>query len=1354
MERKLSKKMPSNSRPPLTSRIRASFDGKRTKSEVTSPTIGTNGFITQQPDPDLLQKAVDHAMNSEAFQDAISANLAKLLKPTIKSALDTIQPVVETVYNHEVLLRQTNKSVENLLERLDTVSEAPESEFGDPQTPTPATPRRRALNISSSPPNIEVFKQLLEENNAQTFSKLSELSGSVEASNIKIAEAVDGIRDINTVLYPTRECLDSVKSISEQSNNATSVIQAQLGQLSKDVGTILDAIWKDLSRKNKGPDTTLFSEHTSRLDEISSSLASLKSPIDNTQLLQSISENIEIVKDNVQQGGALSKDNFAEIRPQFDRMLASGEAQLAHLVELKAVVDPCAEILDAVNKSNISHTSHAAVLSRIEEKNGTSGNEYAAVSSRADPETSETLKALKADLTSLKENIVTGLATSHDDIAGLGTKVEDVLVTLEAHRASDLGGDILAEVKRSNDSHASHASAIDGIRSIDFAARSSENVESASSLEPNIATIISTLESHTATLDSILASVPQSNSGALDTIENNIKEMASLLEANSTALNEIKDDVSAEILTILNDHSSMLSEIKESDVSEEILTSINDGYATQTTAMADLQASVHALDSTHASHEKASEELSTTTAIEPSPNTAAARDSPELEAQLNAIMTTLEEQNAVLSAIKEAAVASIDSLGGHAAALAEIKEATHSAKSFQEAHDTTLAELKGALNTSVDSHASHSKALAELKDASLAANNLHASHITSLSEIRSIQPAAGENNVDLGSFQASFDSILSSLDVQTTTLLELKDAAGNAETLTIVKESQELLQSQSSVLKSIKDSDSHDDILANISSLKSIIEESRAEFGDHSASVKNLQESTKASYSDIAQAIAALAAGGAAEAGVGALVSSDDDHSLELLEGVNFIRATIERSSGSIEALREITSSTAAQIETNHTTITTRITTMSDEIKSEIDATGTEITDSLATINGDVKNIDSTLIDTIVPNVLRSSAAINENGTEIKSISSSLNGLHGTVQDTGDRIINLKMEGLHLNDNGVGQLKEHALLSGTRSMSAQRSNDKGTWWKEHETGGVNASTLVSQGDEDSLGMVEEPNAIRKNSVGLESVDEAASVEKGDLEEIKSQETAEAPLLVDSKQPDETSVETDLPVVNIQATEDEQQRDTKKLITDETQSLPAAEEEEQKDETNLVAEETQFLPAAEQESIPALVTGPEAEESINSRADEDHDKQHSPIADALHADVVEDVQPAEFPTAKDGTPKPEEPHLPPPSPISPARAENSLDSPKSAIFSPVEALEPSPTLESEPLDEPLTSPVFSEADAESASTSAIASPMSPSFPEKSAKGGKKGKKEKKEKKGKKDKKAPFVFDPDEEEGAAA
>jgi len=86
MERKLSKKMPPNtsrppsrpsSRPPLASRIRASFEGKH-KSEVTSPTLETNGFITQ--DPQALRSAIDDAINSETFQTAIAANLAKLVR--------------------------------------------------------------------------------------------------------------------------------------------------------------------------------------------------------------------------------------------------------------------------------------------------------------------------------------------------------------------------------------------------------------------------------------------------------------------------------------------------------------------------------------------------------------------------------------------------------------------------------------------------------------------------------------------------------------------------------------------------------------------------------------------------------------------------------------------------------------------------------------------------------------------------------------------------------------------------------------------------------------------------------------------------------------------------------------------------------------------------------------------------------------------------------------------------------------------------------------------------------------------------------------------------------------------------
>ena len=157
--------MSPNSRPPLTMRIRASFDGKRSKSEVSMPT--QNGFSPITHDPDTLRQAIDQAINTETFQNAIAENLAKLLKPSIKSALDTIQPVVEAVYNHEVLLRKTNQSVENLLDRLDPVTEVPdEDDVVDTDPSTLATSRKIAIIRAGSSGDIEGIKQLLAEHNA------------------------------------------------------------------------------------------------------------------------------------------------------------------------------------------------------------------------------------------------------------------------------------------------------------------------------------------------------------------------------------------------------------------------------------------------------------------------------------------------------------------------------------------------------------------------------------------------------------------------------------------------------------------------------------------------------------------------------------------------------------------------------------------------------------------------------------------------------------------------------------------------------------------------------------------------------------------------------------------------------------------------------------------------------------------------------------------------------------------------------------------------------------------------------------------------------------------------------------
>jgi hypothetical protein len=90
-----------------------------------------------------------------------------LIKPSIKSALDTIQPVVEAVYNHEVLLRKTNQSVENILERIDTVVEGEAGIFDtdevEPAPPrTPRTPRKKANAEPISTLDVENIKRLIE----------------------------------------------------------------------------------------------------------------------------------------------------------------------------------------------------------------------------------------------------------------------------------------------------------------------------------------------------------------------------------------------------------------------------------------------------------------------------------------------------------------------------------------------------------------------------------------------------------------------------------------------------------------------------------------------------------------------------------------------------------------------------------------------------------------------------------------------------------------------------------------------------------------------------------------------------------------------------------------------------------------------------------------------------------------------------------------------------------------------------------------------------------------------------------------------------------------------------------------
>jgi hypothetical protein len=692
---------PGSSRPPLTTRIRASFEGKRSKSEVTSP-IHTNGFATQ--DPQVFRAAIDEAISSDAFQNSIAENLARIIKPSIKDALDTLQPLVEAVYSHEVLLRKTNRSVEDLLTRIDTGGQSLHSitqRPGTPQSPgspgTLTTPRQRKSSESSHGQDIEQFKSSLEKNNKRTVATLAELSSAVEANNRKVAEVGTGSEDIQATLVPTKDGLDSLKSFSDHSNTNTAVMQAQLDQLKTDSGLIIDAVGSDLGQKVKGiheqvgAHPSLLASHTTKLDAISTDLVALKGQADVAEKIQTVLADLDAFKSYID-GNITKRDElFSGLGSQVGNVLTVVEGNTGTLAEIK---DASPAILEAVQKSNDSHASHATVLGEIKERTLSPGSsfEQAPITSSSDSRSTEALEGLQADIADLKENIESGLSSHNENLMGVGSKVDNVLTVVEGHKASDQSADILAAVQKSNDSHASHSEALEGIKSLNSAAPAATPTYDTNfaALESQILALQTTLHSHTGALDEIKSIKPSSSTELVPTAEGSSSSgLEAEIGAITNLLNEIKDDVSAEILTALHDigqsqanHSTILAEIREADISDEILTTLHDA---------------------HTAHTASLDELKTARSIEPAAPAEAANLG-ALETQIGTLVSTLEEHKATLAEIKDATNASNESHASHAASLGEIKsravESTPSAGGNLEALESQI----GALSTTIEEH--------------------------------------------------------------------------------------------------------------------------------------------------------------------------------------------------------------------------------------------------------------------------------------------------------------------------------------------------------------------------------------------------------------------------------------------------------------------------------------------------------------------------------------------------------------------------------------------------------------------------------------------------------------------------
>ncbi|THV54069.1 hypothetical protein BGAL_0035g00320 [Botrytis galanthina] len=859
------RRMPTNSRPPLSHRIRASFEGKKSQDSTSSKHASFSGG--SPTDPELLRRIIDEAISGDAFQAGLASHIAKILKPEIKTALDTIEPVVNAVLQHELLLKRTNNSVDHVLLKLESMAD-------EEGATTPGQARLSIHGALTSHPVADEGPLPIPDNSASgtgtpvstsnqesrplfnrgltyTAGKLTEISDSLDLNNHKLGKVVEGIAEINNLLA-SNERLDSLKESSDKNDTKTSVIQTQIDQLQENVRVVITRIGPDLGIKVKAINDHLTGEIP--IPE-TRAVASNGSGGD-VELLQAISSKLEALKDSLETGTSSHNDNLGLLKEQINALQSTLDAQKEILGEIKEA-DSSTEILAGIHKSNESHEAHATVLGELKERNiqpvdlstqpaptsadaetlqtilmevqksnEAHGKHEAALESMKESDTSA---AILAEVQKSKESHVLHTAALESlksitpppeqstaiDLGPFETKMDSLI---EASTA------ILTEVQKSNESHASHAAALEGIKALPTPPSESPTASASvdlGGLEKDIGTVIEKLDMHAAILEEIKTK-DVSESGGIDAsaFDSHFGSITTSLEAHTAALDEIKSrDLAptdfSPIVSVLEAHTAALEDIKSRVVGgDPDLSPITALLESHTTTLEDIKSR----DLMPADNSPIISMLETHAATLEEIKSKDAGGSPDF----SPITTLLEAHTATLDEIKARETAnSIDLspitalLEANTAALDEIKSRDPAPVDFSpittllEAHTVSLDEIKSKDLPSTDFSPittlleAHTIMLEDIK-AKDTTNSIDFSPITStldshravLDEIvsKDVQSSGAPAAINMDTFDTHFGSITSILAAHTAALDEIKSKDDPSDASTPAENTIEILE--------------------------------------------------------------------------------------------------------------------------------------------------------------------------------------------------------------------------------------------------------------------------------------------------------------------------------------------------------------------------------------------------------------------------------------------------------------------------------------------------------------------------------------------------------------------------------
>jgi hypothetical protein len=758
--------MLSNSRPPLSHRIRASFEARKSNEKITSPKRASFGATA---DPELLRHAIEQAIGGDAFQASIASHLANLLRPQIREALDTIEPVVQAVLKHENLWKKTNASVENILLRLDTIKEEDEpgrSRLNVHGALTSHPVQNNVRGVSADATTLSSVSEdhptpILNRNSTYTVGKLSEISDSLDDNNEKIGRAIEGITGVKDILI-SNEPSDSIKTNTEKSATNTAVIQAQLDQLQDNVSVIITRIGADLGTNVKAINEHLSGERPGRGA--------------NTERLEKISWQLDTLRADLESGVTSTNDNFSALKDQLTNLQSALDVHATFLGDIKTG-DNSAEVLAAVRKGNELHESHATILGELKERNIQPESLSAPATAIGGEETTKALESIAKDLASMKEHIHAGVTST----TNLGTKVDEVLTSLEEQKSADASAEILAEVKKSNEAHVAHAVALEGIRALPTPppeVDSTAGLADLSGLEEKVDVLVEKLEECRGVLGDLSTRAGDVTPPTLNTavLDGHLSEIKSTLENHSASLDEIKSKnvdltrsaVDAAVFNShfdsikdrLDAHAVSLDEMKtkNADVSSRAMdTSIFDTHFE----------SIRKMLETHAASLEDIKARSTTT--EP----ASAVDTTLFDEHFGAIKGMLKDHAASLDEVKARSHESVSAPVNNVA----FDEHFGSIKSLLEGHSAALEEIRAKSAAGESKNATLDASV--LQEQLGAIKNVLEMHAASLDEIQAsaVSLKTTPTQIDPEIFNPHFSSLTTLLESHTSALDELKSHA-------------------------------------------------------------------------------------------------------------------------------------------------------------------------------------------------------------------------------------------------------------------------------------------------------------------------------------------------------------------------------------------------------------------------------------------------------------------------------------------------------------------------------------------------------------------------------------------------